>query len=422
MLKKLASYAFLLGLSSVAHAAVTYDGHLALDANGNQTEYDVFFDITYTFDDRDIEGGKLGLGSDGTNQYMYIQHPLGFKDLSYGVPDVVGTTCDGDSTCLATIAAAKEKAVTDFAFYDNAEEEAEQAKDAAKKAKKKAKKDKNKADEAYYKALEDQAKADEKEAKELKEGVEEIADATIAAAIAAINGSEQYRVGWNSQDDGNTNLEKAVGSEYFELSFDGEDDVKFDLGVLTADNAITGDGNDISGFKSTLDYNRVLFGSNTGDLGAFEDHSPETIDCGSETSSDPSCYIVKNTVENRLGNTDVTSPVIDWDFNFGIEIQLSNTFFSNLQGITAGNFGYKDNTKLINLVGLHASDPKTMSSEKHGEEDCVSGSTHHHEPCAATVTINTPNEPVEVPEPSSIFMFTLGMVGLWLKRRKSHTV
>ncbi|MFT5852464.1 MAG: hypothetical protein ACI87J_002441 [Colwellia sp.] len=43
-----------------------------------------------------------------------------------------------------------------------------------------------------------------------------------------------------------------------------------DLGVTTADNAITGGVNDVSGFKSTLDYNRVQFGSNTGDLGAFD--------------------------------------------------------------------------------------------------------------------------------------------------------
>ncbi|MFT5852463.1 MAG: hypothetical protein ACI87J_002440 [Colwellia sp.] len=59
-----------MGFTFAAHSTVTYDGHLALDANGNQTEYDVFFDITYYYDGREIEGGKLGLGSDGSNQYI----------------------------------------------------------------------------------------------------------------------------------------------------------------------------------------------------------------------------------------------------------------------------------------------------------------------------------------------------------------
>jgi len=309
------SYAFILGFSSLGHADVTYDGHLSLDANGNQTEYDVFFDITYSYDGREIEGGKLGLGSDGTNQYMYIQHPLGFKDLSYG--------------------------------NDN---------------------------------------------------------------------NEKYRVGWNGQNDGNPSLHGAVHSEYFEVSFDGGSNVKFNLGLTEAANSTTNVAG-VSGFKSTLDYNRsqvAMLQPGTTDLGVFEAHSPETTDCGNETSSDPSCYIVKDTLENRLNNAG--GPIIDWDFNFGIEIQLSNAFFSNLQGITANNFGYKDSSKLINLVGLHASDPKTIATTKHGHVPCqnpISGLDQNHEACNATVTPH-----VDVPEPSSILMFSLGMAGLWLKRKK----
>ncbi len=409
MLKKLMSYAFILGFSSLGHADVTYDGHLSLDANGNQTEYDVFFDITYSYDGREIEGGKLGLGSDGTNQYMYIQHPLGFKDLSYGTPDNIGTTCDGDSDCEAIVNATEIKAATDYTFYENAEQVAKAAKDAAKIAKDAAT---NQNDKDYYKALEKQYKAEEKVAKKLKEGT----TGMVAAAIAVFNGSEKYRVGWNGQNDGNPSLHGAVHSEYFEVSFDGGSNVKFNLGLTEATNSTT-NVTGVSGFKSTLDYNRsqvAMLQPGTTDLGAFEAHSPETTDCGNETSSDPSCYIVKDTLENRLNNAG--GPIIDWDFNFGIEIQLSNAFFSNLQGITANNFGYKDSSKLIDLVGLHASDPKTIATTKHGHVPCqnpISGLDQNHEACNATVTPH-----VDVPEPSSIFMFSLGMAGLWLKRKK----
>lgn len=376
MLKKLISYAFILGFSSLAHSNVTYDGHLTLDANGNQTEYDVFFDITYSYDGREIEGGKLGLGSDGTNQYMYIQHPLGFKDLSYGTTSGAGpgagpghNTCNGNADCESLVAQAQ----------------------------------------AYHDAGNHQA--------------EHLLDDDIEAAILAANttgssvsGTDPYRVGWNGQNDGNPSLHGAVDSEYFEVSFDGGSNVKFNLGLTEATNSTT-NVTGVSGFKSTLDYNRsqvAMLQPGTTDLGAFETHSPETTDCGNETSSDPSCYIVKDTLENRLNNA--SGPIIDWDFNFGIEIQLSNTFFSNLQGITASNFGYKDSSKLIDLVGLHASDPKTIATTKHGHVPCqnpISGLDQNHEACNATVTPH-----VDVPEPSSIFMLSLGMAGLWLKRKK----
>lgn len=327
MFKKLVRYAFLLGFTSASYADVTYDGHLDLDEFGNQTEYDVFFDITYIFDGRTIEGGKVGLGSDLNNdhQYMYIQHPLGFKDLSYGAAS-----------------------------------------------------------------------------------------------------DQRFRVGWDGQNDGNISLENAVGSEHFTISFNGGNNIEFNLGKTINSNSTTS-SNDTTGFLSTLDYNRsqvALMRAANGlsaitTLGRFESSSPKTQtggDCSGETSSDPSCYILATGGRNRF-NTNGVGPVIDWDFNFGIEIELSKDLF-DLSNVNKDSFGYKDSDALINLVALHASDPKTTSTNKHGEANCTSGlTTDHHETCDITVTTHTPN-PVPVPEPSSLLIFGLGLVGLGLKRRK----
>ena len=61
-----------------ASGTFTYDGHY------DASEYDIDFDLTYKWDGKEITGGKLAFAQDGNQQYMYIAHPLGFVDLSYG--------------------------------------------------------------------------------------------------------------------------------------------------------------------------------------------------------------------------------------------------------------------------------------------------------------------------------------------------
>jgi len=64
-----------------ASGTFTYDGHY------DASEYDIDFDLTYMWDGKEITGGKLAFAQDGNQQYMYIAHPLGFVDLSYGTED-----------------------------------------------------------------------------------------------------------------------------------------------------------------------------------------------------------------------------------------------------------------------------------------------------------------------------------------------
>ncbi len=68
----------LLSFFTIASTQFTYDGHY--DAN----DYDVDFDLTYMWDGKEITGGKLAFAEYENQQYMYIAHPLGFVDLSYG--------------------------------------------------------------------------------------------------------------------------------------------------------------------------------------------------------------------------------------------------------------------------------------------------------------------------------------------------
>jgi hypothetical protein len=71
----------LLSFFTIASTQFTYDGHY--DVN----DYDVDFDLTYQWDGKEITGGKIAFAQYGNEQYMYIAHPLGFVDLSYGTSD-----------------------------------------------------------------------------------------------------------------------------------------------------------------------------------------------------------------------------------------------------------------------------------------------------------------------------------------------
>ena len=309
----------------------TYDGHY------DASEYDKVFSIDYAVDDgtRTITGGTLAFGNDTDTgeQYIYISHPLGFKDLSYG---------------------------------------------------------KNKETDHLY------------------------------------------NVGWG---DGNGNAKDAKGavdSEHFTLSFnsdvgDGANSndafqVKFDMKVPGTAND---DGNtpDVE-FLSTLNYNALqVSGALDGDLGQFNDHSPQTVACGvdedgdnndgNEESSDPSCYALDASLSENYIDNDMAKDLIDWDFEFGIEIKLSSKLYENLLSLATTDFAYQgynsgtiDSGALISLDLLHASPAKV---------DCISAS---QEPCSAEV-VDKP--PTEVPEPSTlaIFALALGLLRFQSKRRNA---
>jgi hypothetical protein len=70
-------------LSAFAGNTFSYDGHY------EASEYDISFDIEYAYEMTTdnptgiVKGGTIALTTHNGQQYMYISHPLGFKDLSY---------------------------------------------------------------------------------------------------------------------------------------------------------------------------------------------------------------------------------------------------------------------------------------------------------------------------------------------------
>ena len=79
MLKIFTICAGLLSFSALASTTFNYDGHY------DASQYDISFVIDYYTEDgtTKIEGGTLAFAQVGNDQYMYISHPRGFKDLSY---------------------------------------------------------------------------------------------------------------------------------------------------------------------------------------------------------------------------------------------------------------------------------------------------------------------------------------------------
>jgi hypothetical protein len=323
----------LVSFSVFAGNTFSYDGHY------DASEYDISFDIDYYYEvsaDNPtgiIKGGTLALTTHNGQQYMYISHPLGFKDLSYADKN------DGDN--------------------------------------------------------------------------------------------EDYTVGWNNTGHGNNKLNGAIKSEFIELSLtnsNGTYQVKFDPEYKGNDpgedntTSVNG-GNDATfEFLSTTDYNQTLFDDAPGGVpNWFTKHSPETLkpidiaDCANEQSSDPSCYQLADINANKVGGT-----LIDWDFNWGMEIKLNGAgggaFFDNISFIDIDDFGYKTGGVLISLDELHASDPKTLLAGHHNQGNCAnSNQAPNHEPCSATVVTG----PEPVPEPSALALFGLGIFGIWYRSRKA---
>jgi hypothetical protein len=327
----------LVSLSALAGNTFSYDGHY------DASEYDISFDIDYFYEvsaDNPtgiVKGGTLALTTHNGQQYMYISHPLGFKDLSYADKN------DGDN--------------------------------------------------------------------------------------------EDYTVGWNNTGHGNNKLDGAIKSEFIELSLtnsNGTYQVKFDPEYKGNDpgedntTSVNG-GNDATfGFLSTTDYNQTLFDDAPGGVpNWFTKHSPETLkpidiaDCANEQSSDPSCYQLADINANKVGGT-----LIDWDFNWGMEIKLNgaggDAFFDNISSIDIDDFGYKTGGVLISLDELHASDPKTLLAGHHNQGNCADGNqAPNHEPCSATVVNGSGPGPEPVPEPSALGLFGLGIFGIWYRSRKA---
>ena len=363
MFKKLALFISLASFGASAEIAFDYDGKYDKDQYTNK------FAITYTVTDpkdsnKDytIVGGTLAFREmDNGDQFMYIAHPRGFKDLSYGKSAKIEGTDIGDAFN------------NDPITYP--------LPDCYKKSEKK-----------LDKAIKDCKGADKA-----------LAQSTVDAVIAAQGSADDYLVGWGISGATQDNADKALGSEYFTLDIADLGELIFDPEIKDDKvNSISGSG-DSSGvtFKSTMDYNSGLVAGGISEGSTFYNHSPKTLECTGgkdETSSALDCYNVDMTAPENAG-------LADWQFDFGIEISLGKNVFSDLSSITTADFGYQEHEKLISLDDLHASPPKIKCTT--AQSDKV--------PCDATVVIPT-GDPASVPEPSTLAIFALGMIGLASRR------
>jgi hypothetical protein len=417
MLKKKLLVSVIAGLCSLSTQAATefsYDGHYV------ESEYDIAFAIDYDLGKgKKAEGGTLAFSTHEGKQYMYIAHPLGFKDLSYA--------------------------------------ESAQSGDCSKKCKEDAKKAKKLAESQYEEANSVDGKC-KNSCEDGKEAAGKKAEQAIKDSYTAGSGDDanDYLVGW--EDSKQKNAEKAMKSEYFTLSFYSDSGVQkltFDPripGLTDSDKiereregveenrvnddelflntdpprnqiAVTDNGLSIS-FLSTLNYNASLLndGDFFGSLGDFYDRSPETVKCGDgptsdETSSAEACYKLADGTRNDIFTDEKT-----WDFNFGIEVEVSGNLFGDGFDITSllpQNFGVNNagetvgvNKVLVSLDDLHASDPKVRCAG--------TGIAGDKTPCDVTITKKPPgNGPTPVPEPSVLAVIGLGIMGIWYRRRKT---
>lgn len=334
MFKKLGIALSFLSTSVLAATDFTYDGHFVASEYDTVFAIDYYFEVTPDNPSGLVQGGTLALSTHNGQQYIYISHPMGFKDLSYA---------DDNST------------------------------------------------------------------------------------------SGDYTVGWNNTS-GNKKLGGAIGSEFIELSLtnsDGTYNVSFDPEYSSsgpgAGNSVSGGGGASFDFLSTSDYNQSLF--TNGLPSWFTTHSPKTLtpaqigaSCVDESSSDPSCYQLADINANK-----VNGQLIDWDFNWGLEIKLNGdgggAFFDDIGSINLSDFGYQTGNAVIRLDELHASDPKTASSGKHGQGNCPDGSAaSDHEPCfVEVVTPPGPGPgpgPTPVPEPSTLGLFGIAILALVRRQQK----
>jgi hypothetical protein len=166
----------------------------------------------------------------------------------------------------------------------------------------------------------------------------------------------------------------------------------------------------------------------------YTTHSPKTLTpdeigaaCKNESSSEPACYEIADIAENYIDTTDDNNDnptLVEWDFSWGLEIELdlngsNDLFFGSLANIDLSAFGYKTGDAVIRLDALHASDPKTVAEGHHDQNHCGDGgAAPNHEPCAANV-VNVVNNPTtDIPEPSTLAIFSLGLLGLISRRFK----
>ena len=115
--------------------------------------------------------------------------------------------------------------------------------------------------------------------------------------------------------------------------------------------------------------------------------------------------IDKNYIDGEANNGN--NDLIDWQFQFGIEIELSKRLYAGLlEEMETSVFGVDDNSAVVSLNALHASPPKANNCD-----DPTNG-------CTVTV-VEKP--PTDVPEPSTlaIFALALGLLRFQAKHRNT---
>lgn len=357
MFKK-TSLALMVSVSFGASAgSVNLDGHFGDDDN-----YEKVFAINY-YNSEDpnsdpITGGILALSTDGDKQYVYISHPLGFKDLSYGEDDKYTVGWANSSQ-----------------------------------------KDLSNAIDSEFIAL--QLERDEGSVygvtfnpRPASKGLNAIGEYDTSKTIADYASSKDYSKA----------LKEAA--KIGDKKGDGN-------GTAIGDGIYTTDDGDVNiRYLSTADYNKVQATDFDGDTALwFETHSPETVDCGDESSSDDACYNIADVAGNYIEKTESNLSLIKWDFHWGLEIELdvvgsNELFFGNLASIGLEAFGYQSDEHIISLDALHASSPKVDSCPN-----------IKNEPCNAKVV--PPDAPTPVSEPSTFAIFSLALAGLWVRKRRS---
>ena len=309
MFKK-TSLALMVSVSFGASAgSVILDGHFGDDDN-----YDQVFAINYYNSEDEnaapITGGVLALSTDLSTgkQYVYISHPLGFKDLSYGNDDkyTVGWDTNNqkdlkdalDSEFIALqLTRVEEGSVYGVTFNPRPP----------------------------------------------SKGLNAIGEYDATETVADYGGSSKdySKALKEAGKPGQNNPGTAIGNGTYPTS-DGKVDIRY---------------------FSTSDYNEMQAAP------WFESHSPETEDCIDESSSDAACYIIADVPENHINGS---TELIKWDFNWGLEIELdvvgsSELFFGDLANINLESFGYQSDTHIISLDALHASKPKVPIECEDGE-------------------------------------------------------